>query len=131
MGYGPDATINQPILSEPQGIDINSQQGIGNSAMSGLASVTGDQSPTNELYPFPSTAGMPEPSWKPDSEDLKYVGEGLKLGMKVMSHVHIPGGNTKGRNGGLRSRLASMVNGKSGEKSHSPSNDTHEGQNEV
>jgi hypothetical protein len=130
IGFSPDAIINQPIVSELQGIETNVQRTIGN-AESRLASLVGNQSPTNELYPFPSTAATPEPAWQPDSEDLKYMGEGLKLGMKVMSHVHIPGGNNKSRNGGLRSRLASMVNGKSGEKSHSPSTDTHEGQNEV
>jgi hypothetical protein len=106
IGIGPDALINQPILSDLRGAETNLLQSIGNVA-SGLA------------------------TWQPSSQDLKYMGDGLKLGMKVMSHVHIPGGHHKGQNGGLRSRLASMVNGKGGEKSHSQSTDAHEGQNGV
>jgi len=142
MGFGPDAIINQPILSDLRGIETNLQQSIGN-AGSDLRGIETNlqQSIGNagsdlrgietNLQQSIGNAASGLATWKPDTEDLKHMGDGLKLGMKVMSHVHIPGGHHKGRNGGLRSRLASMVNGKGGEKSHSPSTDTHEGQNEV
>jgi hypothetical protein len=132
MGYGPDPIINQPISSGLQGIDSNLQQGIGN-ATRGLASVVGDPSFMNGLNPFPNAVKMPDNlPWKPDAKDLKAMGKGLKLGMKVMSHVHGPGGDTKGRTGGgFRERLASLGNKKSGEKGHNASTNMNEGQNEV
>jgi hypothetical protein len=122
IGYSPTAIINE---------GINLRQNIENAAANEVALVFGGQPPANNQYSFPTTATTPGPIPWPDAEEIKYMGEGLKLGMKAMSHIHLPATNSSGRPGGFRSRLASMGIGKGGEKGRNPSTDTNESQNEV